>query len=81
YAALVNRAHARRDTIQVGAEGAGLKGYTHAWPREARSVCLEFAASRRAGWRKLPLGRRSKEEIEQAFFARVDAALKEIGGQ
>ncbi len=82
YAALVNRAHARRDTIQVGAGSENaLKGYTHGWSREARSVCLDFAASRRTGWRKLPFGRRSKEEIERAFFDGIDTALKRIGGQ
>ena len=81
YAALVNRAHARRDAIRVGASKEGMKGYTHEWSRAAQSVCLDFAASRREGWRKLPFGRRSKEEIEQAFFNQVDTAMKGIAGQ
>ncbi len=82
YAALVNRAHARRDAIRPGTSTEdGMKGYTHGWSREARSVCLDFAASRREGWRKLPFGRRGKEEIEQAFFKQVDDALKAIGGR
>ena len=82
YAALVNRAHARRDAIRLdgGAED-GLKGYTHSWGREARSVCVEYAASRREGWRKLPFARRGKSEIEQAFFDQIDGALQRIAGR
>ena len=35
YAALVNRAHARRDAIRLGASPEdGLKGYTHGWSRD-----------------------------------------------
>ena len=82
YAALVNRAHARRDAIRL-ADGSvdAMKGYTHAWPREARSVCVEFAASRREGWRKMPFAKRGKTEIEAAFFDQIDRALQGIAGR
>ncbi len=76
YSALVRRAHARRDVIRAGEEG--LTGFTHKWSADRRKVCLQFAASMRDGWRRLPLGK-SKEEIQQAFFAEVEVVLREVG--
>lgn len=77
YSALARRAHARRDAIRTGEEG--LTGYTHTWSADRRKVCLQFAASGREGWRRLPLGK-NKEEIQQAFFGEIEAALREVGG-
>jgi hypothetical protein len=80
YAALVNRAHARRDAIHLDESATGLAGITHTWTQARRSRCLQFAAAQREGWRRLPLGK-TKEDIQQEFFEEIEAALEEIAAQ
>lgn len=75
HAALVRRAHARRDPIR--ADGAGVAGVTHTWPAERRARCLRFAESLRGGWRPWQAedhGERTRRE----FFDEVFATLREM---